>query len=46
MAATNIWQQFKALIPAGIRAVITITANKGNSTSQAQEKRRLFRMGR
>ncbi|MFK0572618.1 hypothetical protein [Endozoicomonas sp.] len=25
MATTNIWQQFKALIPEGVRAVATIT---------------------
>ncbi len=35
MATTNIWQQFKALIPEGIRVVATITANNGNGTSQA-----------
>lgn len=36
MATTNIWQQFKALIPEGSRTVVTITANNGNGTSQAQ----------
>lgn len=36
MATTNIWQQFKALIPEGVRVVATITANNGNGTSQAQ----------
>ncbi len=36
MATTNIWQQFKALIPEGVRIVATITANNGNGTSQAQ----------
>ncbi|WP_257285648.1 hypothetical protein [Endozoicomonas sp. SESOKO1] len=35
MATTNIWQQFKALIPEGVRVVATITANNGNGTSQA-----------
>lgn len=35
MATTNIWQQFKALIPEGVRIVATITANNGNGTSQA-----------
>ncbi len=36
MATTNIWQQFKALIPEGVRIVATITANNGNGTSQAE----------
>ena len=36
MATTNIWQQFKALIPQGARVVATITANNGNGTSQAE----------
>ena len=36
MATTNIWQQFKALIPEGVRVVATITANNGNGTSQAK----------
>ena len=36
MATTNIWQQFKALIPQSVRALATITANKGNGTSQAE----------
>ncbi|WP_066017686.1 hypothetical protein [Endozoicomonas atrinae] len=35
MATTNIWQQFKALLPEGIRVIATITANNGNGTSQA-----------
>ena len=35
MATTNIWQQFKALIPEGMRVIATITANNGNGTSQA-----------
>ena len=35
MATANIWQQFKALIPEGVRIVATITANNGNGTSQA-----------
>ena len=30
MATTNIWQQFKALLPEGVRVVATITANNGN----------------
>ena len=36
MATTNIWQQFKALIPEGGQIVATITANNGNGTSQAE----------
>ena len=36
MATTNIWQQFKALIPEGVRVVATITGNNGNGTSQAE----------
>ncbi len=36
MATTNIWQQFKALIPDGVRVVATIIANNGNGTSQAE----------
>ena len=36
MATTNIWQQFKALIPEGAKVAATITANNGNGTSQAQ----------
>lgn len=36
MATKNIWQQFKALIPEGVRVVATITANNGNGTSQAE----------
>jgi len=36
MATTNIWQQFKALIPEGVRVVATITVNNGNGTSQAE----------
>ena len=36
MATTNIWQQFKALIPEVVRIVATITANNGNGTSQAE----------
>ena len=36
MATTNIWQQFKALIPDGVRVVATITANNGNGTSQVE----------
>ncbi|UYM16181.1 hypothetical protein [Endozoicomonas euniceicola] len=33
MATTNIWQQFKSLLPEGARTIITITANNGNGTS-------------
>ena len=36
MVTTNIWQQFKALIPKGVRVVATITTNNGNGTSQAE----------
>ena len=36
MATTNIWQQFKALIPDGVRVVATIKANNGNGTSQTE----------
>ena len=36
MATTNIWQQFKALLPDGVRVVATITANNGNGTSRAE----------
>ena len=36
MATTNIWQQFKALIPEGVRIAVTIIANNGNGTSQAE----------
>ena len=36
MATSNIWQQFKALIPDGVRVAATITANNGNGTSQAE----------
>ena len=35
MATTNIWQQFKALIPEGSRMIVTITAQNGNGTSTA-----------
>ena len=35
MATTNIWQQFKSLIPEGDRTVITVAANNGNGTSTA-----------
>ncbi|WBA82245.1 hypothetical protein [Endozoicomonas sp. GU-1] len=34
MATTNIWQQFKARNPEGVRVVATITANNGNGTSE------------
>ena len=33
MATTNIWQQFKALIPEGSKMIVTITAQNGNGTS-------------
>ena len=36
MSTTNIWQQFKSLLPEGSKTVATITANNGNGTSQAQ----------
>ena len=36
MATTNIWQQFKALLPDGFQVVAIITANNGNGTSQAE----------
>lgn len=36
MTTTNIWQQFKTLIPEGVRNLATITANNGNGTSQAE----------
>ena len=36
MATTNIWQQFKALLPDGVPVVATMTANNGNGTSQAE----------
>ncbi len=36
MATTNIWQQFKALLPEGSRIVAIIKANNGNGTSQAE----------
>ncbi len=33
MATTNIWHQFKSLLPEGARTIVTITANNGNGTS-------------
>ena len=36
MATTNIWRQFKALLPEGVRVVATVKANNGNGTSQAE----------
>lgn len=36
MATTNIWQQFRALIPERGKVVANVTANNGNGTSQAQ----------
>ncbi|MGI9279736.1 MAG: hypothetical protein ACR2PX_08905 [Endozoicomonas sp.] len=35
MATTNIWQQFKSLIPEGSKVIVTITANHSNGTSSA-----------
>lgn len=35
MATTNIWQQFKSLIPEGARTVVSITGNHGDGTSSA-----------
>ncbi|MBO9484095.1 hypothetical protein [Salinisphaera sp. G21_0] len=35
MTNTNIWQQFKALIPEGVRIVATITVNNGNGSGRA-----------
>ncbi|UYM16245.1 hypothetical protein [Endozoicomonas euniceicola] len=36
MATTNIWQQFKSLIPEGTRTVVTIVSHHSNGTSQAR----------
>ena len=36
MATTNIWQQFKGLLPEGVRVVATVKANNDNGTSQAE----------
>ena len=36
MAITNIWQQFKSLIPEEGKTVVTIISNNGNGTSQVQ----------
>ncbi|GAA4648796.1 hypothetical protein GCM10023116_10690 [Kistimonas scapharcae] len=36
MGAANIWLRFKALLPSGNRTIVTIIANNGNGTSQAQ----------
>ena len=36
MATTNIWQQFKTLIPEDSRHIATIVAHNGNGTSQAR----------
>ncbi len=35
MATTNIWLQFKSLLPEGARTVVTITSNNGDGTSSA-----------
>ncbi|KEQ18073.1 hypothetical protein [Endozoicomonas numazuensis] len=34
MATTNIWQQFKSLIPEGAKTIVTVTAKNGNGTSK------------
>lgn len=39
MATTNIWQQFKSLIPEGARTVVSITGNHGDGTSSATQQR-------
>ena len=36
MATTNIWQQFKSLIPEGSKAIVTIIVHNGNGTSQVR----------
>lgn len=36
MATTNIWQQFKSLIPEDVRVVAKIAAHNGNGTSRAE----------
>ena len=36
MATTNIWQQFKTLIPEGGKIIVTIISNSGNGTSVAR----------
>ncbi len=36
MATTNIWQQFKSLVPEGSKVIVTIISNNGNGTSQAR----------
>ena len=36
MATTNIWQQFKSLIPEGARTVVTIVSHLSNGISQAR----------
>ncbi|WP_062262479.1 hypothetical protein [Endozoicomonas arenosclerae] len=36
MATTNIWQQFKSLIPEGAKTVATVVAKNSNSTSQVR----------
>ncbi|WP_257279644.1 hypothetical protein [Endozoicomonas sp. ISHI1] len=35
-ATTNIWQQFKSLIPEGSKVIATITSLNGSGTSQAE----------
>ncbi|AMO55832.1 hypothetical protein [Endozoicomonas montiporae] len=32
MATTNIWQQFKSLIPEGVKTVVMITTHNNNGT--------------
>ena len=36
MATTNIWQQFKSLLPEGTRIVVTIISRSSNNTSRAR----------
>lgn len=36
MATTNIWQQFKSLIPKGSKTVVTVVAKNSNGTSQVR----------
>ena len=36
METINIWQQFTALIPEGLRVAATITANNGYGKNQAE----------
>ena len=36
MATTNIWQQFKQLLPEGSRVVVSIVSHHTNNTSRAR----------